>query len=1015
MICNMPELLKPFTQLRVHPSGGFFTGRMSLQLSISSLLTVLLVVLGGAITGYTYEGQKKETLQSTGVIFKRAAEQTSQSLKALMEPVGNFISLSTQLEKISGGRQQRLDLLPYFVQALRNTRWLANVSVGYSNGDFIVIWALRGNELLSRQTAAPKKAAYLVKLIERNPGKLALERYLYYDEKLTLISENDRFLSGYDPRTRPWYKQAINSDYQIRTAPYRFASTGQMGITSARRLANGLGVVAADIALDSLASVLQDHKLTDSTQAVIFDEKGTVLVYIDNEVMLERQSQFLKGSINVLDLERDELSELYNESLRKQLGKGNIINTEQGEWFSIVSDLSAHPKRRTYLAIATPVRELTTNARAMARENLILAGFVILIAIFLGLYVTRRIAGSLHTLDQQAERIRDFDFDTAVHVNSRIREVSSLASTMTVMKTVIQRFIEIARSLSAEQKIERVLELILQDAMTVTNADGGSIALLSDDNTQLEYALVRNDEIAIHIGGTSQSPIDIDPILINDENNIHAELYVLQTKNPVSVDNINENRVLDFSSVRKRHQSGDYLCKSYLALPLLNRQKEVIGVLQLVNSRDRHSKEITGFDHAYRAYVHALASNAALALDNNRLIRAQKDLFDSFVQLIAGAIDTKSPYTGGHCQRVPVLAELLANEASRSRLEAFRDFSLSEDETYELYVASWLHDCGKVTTPEYIVDKATKLETIYNRIHEIRMRFEVLWRDAEIAYRDGLAEHPGDKKKLRKGLKDHQLQLQEDFVFVASCNVGSECMNPDHMQRIREIASQTWVRHFDDRIGLSEDEVQLRKDVPPVNAPADEQLLADRPEHLIPRTDGGRPFGDNPYAFKMDVPDYVYNLGEVTNLCIAAGTLTDEDRFKINDHIVQTIIMLNKLPFPKALKHVPEWAGNHHEKLDGTGYPRKLKAEDLSIPERVMGIADIFEALTASDRPYKKANTLNESIQVLSLMRNDGHICPDLFDLFLTSGIYLKYAEEHLSRDQIDDVDISSYVRNEQK
>jgi len=748
----MPELLKPFMQLRVHPPGELFFTRVSLQLSISSLLTILLVVLGSAITWYTFESQKKETLQSTGVIFKRAAEQTSQSLKALMVPVENFIRLSTQLEKVSSSnRQQRLDLLPYFVQALRNTRWLANVSVGYSNGDFIVIWALRGNELLNRQTAAPKEAAYLVKLIERNPGELAFERYLYYDEELTLISENDRFLSGYDPRTRPWYRQAINSDYRIRTAPYRFASTGQMGITTAHRLPNGLGVVAADLALDSLASALQDHKLTDSTQAVIFDEKGTVLVYIDNQVMLERQSQFLKGSINVLDLERDELSELYNESLQKRLGEGSVINTEEGEWFSIVTELSAHPERHAYLAIATPVRELTANARAMARKNLMLAGFVVLLAILLGLFVTRRIAGSLHTLDQQAERIREFDFDTPVHVNSRIREVTSLASTMTVMKTAIQRFIEIARSLSAEQKMERVLELILQDAMTVTNADGGSIALLSDDNTQLEYALVRNDEIGVHLGGTSQSPVDIDPILVDDENNIHAELHVMLTKSAISVDNIDDSRELDFNSIRKRHQSGDYLCKSYLALPLLNRQKEVIGILQLVNSRDWHSKEITGFGQAYQAYVHALASNAALALDNNRLIRAQKDLFDSFVQLIAGAIDTKSPYTGGHCQRVPVLAELLASEASRSKLKAFRDFSLSEDESYELYVASWLHDCGKVTTPEYVVDKATKLETIYNRIHEIRMRFEVLWRDVRKSPTVmGLPGTPAIKKSYKK-------------------------------------------------------------------------------------------------------------------------------------------------------------------------------------------------------------------------------------------------------------------------
>lgn len=1012
----MSSPLTPFTQLRIRrPGSSSLNGSYTLRLSISSLISILLIVLGTVITWYTYENQKKDTLKTTGEIFERAAALTSQNIKTMMGPVAAFINLSTQLENIGTiYREERLDLLPYFVQALRNTPWLANVAVGYSNGDFIVVWAYRGNKQLLEQTGAPEGAAYLVSLIERDPGKLSDEHYIFYDEDLNLISKINRYYSGYDPRNRPWYQQAMDSDFRITTAPYSFASTGQIGITTAKRLPERRGVVAADLVMDSLAGMLQNHQLTDSTQVVVFDEKGTVIAYADNKTLQEVQSHLHKRKINVLDLERAELSELFNESTRKELGKGKIITTDQGEWFSIVTDLSDNPKRHNYLAIATPLDELTAEARAMARKNTLIAGVVILLAILLGLYVSRRIAGSLQTLDHQAERIRDFDFDTPLQVDSRIKEVTSLAGAMTVMKTTIQRFIEIARSLSAEQNMERVLELVLQDAMSATHADGGSIALVSDDNTQLEYALIRNDEVGIHIGGTSKTPINIDPILISENDNglCLAELCALNNKKTVSIDNIDTSQDLDFTGVRERHQSGEYQCKSYLAVPLINRQNEVIGVLQLINSRRRTTNEITGFGQAYEAYVYSLASNAALALDNNRLIRAQKELFDSFVKLIAGAIDTKSPYTGGHCQRVPVLAELLAKEASDSKQGVFKDFTLSEEDSYELYVASWLHDCGKVTTPEYVVDKATKLETIYNRIHEIRMRFEVLWRDAEIAYRDGLAEHPGNKETLRKQLEDHQNQLQEDFAFVATSNVGGEFMDPENMQRIRDLANQTWVRHFDDRLGLSEDEMQLRKNTPAVPVPAEEHLLADKPEHLVPRMDGGDPFGDNPYGFNMDVPENGFNLGEISNLCIARGTLTDEDRFKINDHIVQTIKMLNKLPFPNELKRVPEWAGNHHEKMDGTGYPRGLNADDLSLPERIMGIADIFEALTAADRPYKKPKTLSDSVRILSFMRNDGHIDPDLFDLFLTSGIYRKYAEEHLRPEQVDDVDISAYVRS---
>jgi hypothetical protein len=565
---------------------------------------------------------------------------------------------------------------------------------------------------------------------------------IFYDEDLNLISRINRYYSGYDPRVRPWYQQAMDSDFRITTAPYAFASTGQIGITTAKRLPGGRGVVAADLVMDSLAEMLRTHQLTDSTQVVVFNEKGTVMAYADNKALLDIQSRLQKGTISVLDLERAELSELFNESTRKELGKGKIITTDQGEWFSIVTDLADNPQRHIYMAIATPLDELTAEARAMARKNMMIAAFVILLAILLGLYMSRRISRSLQTLDQQAEHIREFNFDTPLQIDSHIKEVTSLASTMTVMKTTIQRFIEIARALSAEQKMERVLELVLQDAMAVTHADGGSIALVSDDETLLEYSLIRNDEINVHLGGVSKNPIAIEPIQIQaSTTGIElAELHIIRSKKTISVDDIDKQQELDFSGVRSRHQSESYRCQSVLALPLLNRQLDVIGVLQLVNARQSKTNRIIGFAHAYEAYVEALSSNAALALDNNRLIRAQKELFDSFVQLIAGAIDTKSPYTGGHCQRVPVLAELLAKEASDSKQGPFKDFTLSEEDSYELYVASWLHDCGKVTTPEYIVDKATKLETIYNRIHEIRMRFEVLWRDAEIAYRDGLTE-----------------------------------------------------------------------------------------------------------------------------------------------------------------------------------------------------------------------------------------------------------------------------------
>lgn len=350
---------------------------------------------------------------------------------------------------------------------------------------------------------------------------------------------------------------------------------------------------------------------------------------------------------------------------------------------------------------------------------------------------------------------------------------------------------------------------------------------------------------------------------------------------------------------------------------------------------------------------------------------------------------------------------MLAEAAVAQSEGPFADFALAdEDEWREFRIGAWLHDCGKVTTPEYVVDKATKLETIYNRIHEIRMRFEILLRDARI---DILERKLNGEEIDGSELTRRQSELADDFAFLAECNIGGEFMSDERMDRVRDIGSRPWIRHFDDRIGLSATELDRFGDSPAPELPVPETLLADKPEHIVGR-DNPNPYGDNPHGFKMEVPEHLYNYGEVYNLCIARGTLTGEERYKINEHIVQTITMLNALPYPKHLRRVPEIAANHHETMIGTGYPRRLTKDDMSVPSRIMAIADIFEALTASDRPYKAPKTLSEAVKIMSFMRNDQHIDPDLFDLFLESGVYREYADRFLSPEQTDEVAIDQFV-----
>ena len=573
-----------------------------------------------------------------------------------------------------------------------------------------------------------------------------------------------------------------------------------------------------------------------------------------------------------------------------------------------------------------------------------------------------------------------------------------------------QRLIEVGIAMSAERHYDRLLETILLGAKDLAGADGGTLYLVSEDRKSLTFEIMRNDTLGTAMGGSSGTPITLPPVSLYDAegapNRKNVSAYAAVSAVPVNIADAYGDPNFDFTGTKAFDARTGYRSTSFLTVPLKNHADEVIGVLQLINALDEH-RNVIPFSAEITPLVVTLASQAAMTLDNQMLLDAQKRLLLAFIQLLAGAIDAKSPYTGGHCRRVPHLTEMLAKAAQESASGPLASFFLNEDEWYELEVAAGLHDCGKVTTPEYVVDKATKLETIYNRIHEIRTRFEVVKRDTEIAYLRGVMAG-GDAAALEAERDARQRQLDEDFAFVAECNVGGEFMAPEKVDRLKKIAETTWVRTLDDTLGLAWEE-KSRKAAHPTSIPAVEHVLDDKAEHVIAH-DKPTIGADNPWGFKIKAPERKFNLGEVYNLSIARGTLTAEDRFHINDHIVQTIIMLESLPLPKNLRRVPEIAGGHHEKMDGTGYPKGLKRDEMSIPARMMAIADIFEALTARDRPYKPPKKLSEALKIMSFMAKDRHIDADLFAFFLTSGVYRAYADLYLTPDQLDEVDIAQYL-----
>jgi len=598
---------------------------------------------------------------------------------------------------------------------------------------------------------------------------------------------------------------------------------------------------------------------------------------------------------------------------------------------------------------------------------------------------------------------------------SLVRALASQAAVAVDNQEVYQQLIETGISLSAERDHNLLMEKILLEAKGICNAEGGTLYLMVEEHQHLKFTTVHNDVLGIAMGGTTGQDITFPPLNLydpetGDANHRNVATHVALTGDAVNIEDAYMAADFDFSGTRRFDQTTGYRSKSFLTVPLKDRDENVIGVLQLINARDWETSEVVPFSHITQPLVESLASQAAVALNNQQLLESQKNLLDAFIKLIAGAIDAKSPYTGGHCQRVPALAEMLADQACVATEAPFADFALDDDGQYELYIASWLHDCGKVTTPEYVVDKATKLETIYNRIHEVRMRFEVAKREAEIEYYKALADGAGDAGKLKKTLDEQLTQLDDDYAFIAECNVGGEFIDDERLGRIKEISERTWTRTLDDRLGLSQAEELHFEGIEKKPLPIEEKLLSDRPEQVIHWDEGEIFPEENPWGIKMPAPENKYNLGEIYNLSIGRGTLTEEERYKINHHIVQTIVMLEELPWPRHLKRVPEFAGGHHEKMDGTGYPRKISGEKMSVPARIMALADIFEALTASDRPYKVAKTLSQAVRIMSFMVKDRHIDKDLFQLFLKSGLHVTYAERYLLPEQIDEVDISAYL-----
>lgn len=504
----------------------------------------------------------------------------------------------------------------------------------------------------------------------------------------------------------------------------------------------------------------------------------------------------------------------------------------------------------------------------------------------------------------------------------------------------IKNLTKIGVALSGEKNIERLLEMILDEACKFTNADGGTLYITSDDESELLFAVIKNESLGVLMGGTG-GKITWPAVKLKKEdgspNYSNVSAYVAISGEAVNITDVYDADGFNFEGTKKYDQDNGYRSQSMLVVSMRNHENDIIGVLQLLNAQDQETGAVVNFSLESQEMTLSLASQAAVALTNNRLISDLENLLEAFIKTIATTIDEKSPYTGGHVRRVAQLTMTIADKINEKKQGPFAFVIFSEDQMRELRMAAWLHDIGKITTPEHVVDKSTKLEKVYDRILDVKTRFELLKREYQLAMQETKNNKTGNSpEKIEKEIK----KLDEDYQFLVQVNLGSEFIQDEMIERIKEIGQRKW--------------------------------------------------SANSQTLPLLTDDEIYNLS------VRHGTLNDEERSIINNHAAVSYRMLAGLPFPKKMRHIADYAAAHHEKLDGTGYPLGLKADQLFLQSRIIAIADIFEALTAKDRPYKKSATVAEALKIMELMVKDQHIDADLFKLFIEEEIYKNYARREL-------------------
>jgi HD-GYP domain-containing protein (c-di-GMP phosphodiesterase class II) len=926
-----------------------------LHIHIATLFSLLLAVTVTVVSLFHYHQTRRVTLAAQRQAFERLGALASDALEQSRERATRVVDLLSRSE-LAHGRTlaARLDQLELLQEVLRLEPTVARVSVGYTNGDLFSVQIQGAEASPGQASTSPVQVESLAK-DSRWPDQA---RRMDYDAQLRPLGST--IGAAPDPRLTPWYQQAINHDRLVTLVPVP-APGEPPTVILARRSATGRSAVAAEMQLARLGAAVAGLDRSPSTWVVLLSDGRPIL--------------------RIGKVDEAFLARLLSDGTRG--GQDTQGDADGRIWRLSQAALTSLGDTRLDLLLAAPEDELFVEADRIMARSLWISLALLLAALPVTWYASCLVAHPLRQLAGEARAVQELRFPPPGFTHSIVSEVDDLGGALGAMQEALRRFLDTGRMLSAQRDFASLVQQVLDEALDVAGLTHGALYLLSRDETQLEPIIVRQGEQGLKAPTES----GFRPLSVHGDSHLLAALTWGIHPQPI-LGGLAQAlaEYLPLAPTQPGEEAG-----RLLAIPLEEHKGVLVGALWL------HLPGGATAPAADRqAYLSALADVAAIALQNHRLLQGRTALLEAVVAMTAGAIDAKSPYTGGHCQRVATLLAMLAEAACRAEHGPFTDFRLDAAGWETLRMAGWLHDCGKITTPDYVIDKATKLETLHNRLHEIRMRFEVLKRDAQIAYWREASRQGSSTPEMASTLARTLMELDQEFAFVARCNQSTEPLTEDDRRRLGRIAHRTWLRTLDDTIGLSREE-RTRKPETPASLPVVEKLLADKPEHLIPHHVQHCYPPDNPWGFQVSPSPHRLNLGELHNLLVDRGTLTPEERHLINDHIVQTIVMLSRLPFPRELAAVPEIAGAHHEHLDGSGYPRGLASEQLSLTARMLALADVFEALTAADRPYKHGKTSAEATVILQGMAVSGHLDQDVLNLALASGVFDRYAGQFLS------------------